>query len=153
MALNRRDILSGLKTILGTVVGIKTVVRSYGGGGDARTSGEEGIDITQYAESDLPLIDLLEPEELNEEEMTNRRSIQLLDTMLRVYFVDWNDNVQGTYETFVKNIRDKVGAEFRVNGTSTACWIVNISKVLGEVPVWHIEFDLRVKYYLDQQVT
>jgi len=153
MALNRRDILSGLETILGTVTGITTVVRSYGGGANVVRGGEEGIDISQYAEAQLPLIDLIEPEELNDEEMTSRRSIQFLDTVLRVYFVDWNDNVQGTYETLVKNIRDKVGAEFRVNGTATACWIVDISKVLGEVPLWNIEFNLRVKYYLDQQVT
>ena len=144
MALNRRDILSGLETLLGTVTGITTVVRSYG---------EEGIDITQYAESNLPLIDIIEPEEVNDEEMTNRRSIQFLDTVLRVYFVDWKDDVQVTYETFVKNIRDKVGAEFIVNGTATACWVTDITKTLGELPVWHIDFSLRVKYYLDQQST
>lgn len=144
MALNRRDILSTLETLLKTVTGITTVVRSYG---------EEGIDITQYAEANLPLIDLIEPAEDNDEEMTSRRSIQFLDTVLRIYFVDWNDNVQSTYETFVKNLRDKVGVEFRVNGTATACWVTSISKVLGEVPLWNIDFDLRVKYYLNQQIT
>jgi hypothetical protein len=144
MALNRRDILSQLETILATTTGITTVVRSYG---------EEGIDITQYAEADLPLLEIIEPAEENDEEMTSRRSVQFLDTVLRVYFVDWNDDVQSTYETFVKNVRDKVGANFKVDNKATGCWIVDISRVLGELPLWHIEFDLRVKYYLDQQVT
>jgi len=144
MALNRRDILSGLETLLATVTGITTVVRSYG---------DEGIDITQYTQANLPLIDLIEPAEENDEEMTSHRSIQFLDTVLRLYFVDWNDDVQSTYETFVKNLRDKVGGDFRVDGTATACWITDISKVLGEVPLWNIDFDLRVKYYLNQQIT
>lgn len=144
MALNRRDILAQLETILGTTTGIQTVVRSYG---------EEGIDITQYAEADLPLIDIIEPAEDNDEEMTSRRSVQFLDTVLRVHFVDWNDDVQSTYETHVKNIRDKLGAGFKVNDTATACWVVAISRVLGEVPVWFLEMELRVKYYLDQQNT
>lgn len=141
MALNRRDILSGLATILATVTGIVTVVRSYG---------EEGIDITQYAEAELPLIDIIEPSEDNDEEMTARRSIQFLDTVLRVHFVDWNDDVQSTYETHIKNIRDKVGAGFKVNDSATACWVTDITRVLGEVPLWKIELSLRVKYYLDQ---
>lgn len=141
---NRRAILSALETILKTVSGITTVVRSYG---------EEGIDITQYAEAELPLIDLNEPAEENDDEMTSRRSIQFMDTVLKVYFVDWNDAVQSTYETFVKNIRDKVGANFTVNQTATGCWVTDVSQVKGELPLWHIEFDLRVKYYLDQQAT
>jgi len=144
MALNRRDILIQLEIILGTITGITTVVRSYG---------ENGIDITQYADTDLPLIDLNEPGESNDEEMTSRRSIQDLEIVLRVYFVDWNDKIQSTYETYIKNIRDKIGSEFKVNNTVTACWITDISKVEGEVPVWHLDMTLNVKYYLNQLST
>lgn len=144
MALNRRDILAELETILGTISGITTVVRSYN---------KEGIDITQYADSDLPLIDLIEPAESNDEEMTSRRSIQFLEIVLRVYFVDWNDKIQSTYEAYIKNIRDKIGLEFKVNNTVTACWIIDISKVAGEVPVWYLDITLNVKYYLNQLST
>ena len=49
MAENRRDVLSGLETIIGEITSVTTVVRSY-----------KAIDITNYKEADLPIINIKE---------------------------------------------------------------------------------------------
>ena len=148
--LNRRDILSSLKTILESVDGIITVVRSYGIN-TTKTRANEGIDITQYSSTDLPLIDMNEPPEPTDEESTARHSVMLLDIELRVWFVDWTDQPQSSYETLMKNIRNKIGDNFKVNNTATACWVTDISDIKGELPLFYYDITLRVKYYLDQR--
>lgn len=139
---NRRSVLAGLATILGTVTGVTTVVRSYG-----------DFDVTQYAEVDLPLIVVEEPEEATDEDLTSRRAMMLLDSMLKVWFVDWNDNPQTTYETLMKNIRNKLGSEFLVNQTAVACWVTGIGKIQGQLPVRNFDVEITLRYYLDQQNT
>jgi ERCC4-related helicase len=152
MAFNRRDILSNLKTILEGVTGITTVVRSYGlNAVEARAN--EGMDISQYASTDLPLIDINEPMESADEELTSRRSVMFLETYLRVWFVDWNDQPQTTYETLMKRIRDAIGNNFTVNSTATACWVISVSAISGELPLFYYDIGLRLKYYLDQTAT
>ena len=146
---NRRTILAALKTILEELAPtyITTVVRTY-----------TEIDITNYLTADLPLIEIQEPEESAETEMTNRRSIQNLEVNLRVWFVDWAEDPDATiYETLMKQIRDKVGSKFALCVDSVpsaiANWVGRVSKVEGEMPVWHFTMDLILRYYLNQQAT
>jgi len=139
MAENRRAILSALKTLLESVTGVTTVVRSYG-----------ELDVAQYQASDLPLIEIEEPSESTDEDSTGRRAIMLLEAKLKVWFVDWNDIPQSTYETLMKNIRDDVGSGFTVSGSAVACWITVVSPIKGELPVFNFEMSLRLKYYLNQ---
>ena len=140
--LNRRDLLSTLKTALESVSGVTSVVRSYA-----------DIDILIYKSTELPLINVVEPLEDNFGEETARHSMQFLDLKLKVWFVSWAEVPTSTYETLMKNIRDKLGAEFTLSQTATACWITSIEKLEGEMPVYNFEMSLRAKYHLDQQST
>lgn len=140
--LNRRDALAGLKTTLEELAPatIITVVRTY-----------TEIDITEYNRADLPLIEIQEPEEDADTEMTGQRSIQNLMVKLKVWFFDWAVDPDATiYEALMKAIRDKIGANFKVGNTVIACWVGRISKIGGEMPVWNFETDLVMKYYLNQ---
>ena len=142
MPTKRKNILAELATFLATVTGVETVVRTY-----------TEIDITKYTASQLPLIELLEPAEMNDEELTGRRSIAQLETILKVWFVDWNDTPQATYETLVANIRNKIGDEFRVNNNAIACWVVGVTELDGELPVWNFKIGLKLLYSLNQLAT
>lgn len=137
-SLNRRDALSNLATILATTTGITTVVRTYG-----------DIDITKYSSTQLPLIEVQEPEETPDEEMTSMKQIAFLDLILKVWFVTWGMAPTSTYEDFVKAIRNKIGANFKLNDTATGCWVISVTKVEGEMPLFHFNISLRLKYYLD----
>jgi len=142
---NRRTILAALKTILEELAPtyITTVVRTY-----------TEIDITNYLTADLPLIEIQEPEESAETEMTNRRSIQNLEATLRVWFVDWAEDPDATiYETLMKQIRDKIGAQFKLDNSAIADWVGAIPKLCGEMPVWNFSMGLLLRYYLNQQAT
>jgi len=138
MSLNRRSVLSNLASILATTSGITTVVRTY-----------RDIDITKYASAGLPLLELQEPEEAPDEEMTSMMQIAFLDMKARVWFITWGETPTSTYEALVQAIRNKIGANFRLNETATGCWVINVTKVEGEMPLFHFDISLRLKYYLD----
>lgn len=145
MAQNRRTILAALKTILEELspAYVKTVVRTY-----------TEIDITNYLTADLPLIEIQEPAEDSDEEMTSRRSIRNLEVVLRVWFFDWAEDPDTViYETLMKQIRDKIGAEFKIDNTAIADWVGSVSVIAGEMPVWNFSMALILRYYLDQQAT
>jgi len=146
---NRRTVLATLKTGLEELkpTYVATVVRTY-----------TEIDITNYLTADLPLIEIQEPPEVSETEMTGRRSIRALEVALRVWFVDWAEDPDATiYEELMRQIRDKIGAKFTLLQAGVpaaiATWIGDTSKIEGEMPVWNFSMGLVLKYYLDQQAT
>lgn len=142
---NRRDVLAQLKIVLATITEIKTVVRAYL---------EAEFDIKQYAIAELPLVVVPEPAEETDEECTSQRSIMTLGTKLVIYFVDWAIDPDVTkYETLVKKIRDKIGANFNLNDTATEARVMSVSPVLGTMPVYNFVMELEMKYYLNEQVT
>ena len=140
MAQNRRDLLAGLKTLMGTVTGVVTVERSYG-----------ELDITVYASTDLPLVEIEEPEEDTDQEMTSHRTLMAVLVKLRVWFVDWNTDTQASYETLMKNIRDKIGGDFKLGDTTIESRVDSISPVEGILPVRNFQVVLELKYYLNEQ--
>ncbi len=135
---NRRLVLEELKTQLEAVSGVTTVVRSYG-----------DLDITNYAEAELPLIEIPEPNEPTYTEMTSQRNLMQLEVVLKVWFVDWYTTTQASYETLMKNIRDKIGAKFRLENDAIQCRVDSILKVEGELPLWNYGVVLELKYYLN----
>ncbi len=139
--MNRRDVLSGLKTILSSVSGIKTVVRTYA----------DLVLSASYKTTDLPLIEIREPEEYPETELTGMRQMELLNLTLRVWFIDWAESPTSTYETLVKDIRNKIGGSFTVGDSAVACWVNNVGIVEGEMPLFHFDIALRTKVYLNLQ--
>lgn len=151
MALNRRAALAKLKTILEEITEIKTVVRSYGGR-TVRGAGDlESFDITSYTSAQLPLIEIQEPAEDTEQQNTSMRAIMALECTLKLWFVSWAEIPTSAYETLIKKIRDKIGANFKLDNTVTGIWVIEISLVSGELPVYNIEIELAMKYYLNQQ--
>lgn len=141
--MNRRNILARIGTLMGLVTGVVTVVRSY-----------DGIDPTQYAESAYPIVDIHEPGEENEDELTSMRSMQFLKVVLSVHFVSWGIDPSSTYESLMKNIRDEIGGDFELNGESTATWITDVSLVDSELfPLYSFDIGLMCKYYLNLQAT
>jgi thioester reductase-like protein len=142
MSQNRRTILSNLTTALGNVTGVTTVVRTI-----------TEIDITQYTESQLPLINVREPEENTEDEMTSMKSMMNLEILTTVFFIRWGMDPDSTYETLVKNIRNQIGANFTLNGSCTGTWVTDVSLVTGEMPLFRFDVILRCEYYLDLKST
>lgn len=145
MSQTRRTILAALKLILEELAPtyVTTVVRTY-----------MELDITNYLTADLPLIEIQEPEESAETEMTSRRSIQNLEVTLRVWFFNWAEEPdEAIYETLMKQIRDKIGSEFKIDNTAIADWVGGITKLEGEMPVWNFSMGLILRYYLNQQST
>ena len=137
---NRRNILAELKTVLEEITEVKTVVRSH-----------MDIDIAQYASANLPLINILEPSESAEAELTDRRATQLLEgPQLRVHFVEWAEVPSTAYETLVKAIRDKIGGNFKLNNKVIACWVKSISRTDGLMPLYFFNIELRLMYCLNQ---
>lgn len=141
MLQNRRDILANLKTALTAVTELKTVVRTYG-----------GVDIGEYLETDLPLADIVEPEE-DPQDLTGQRQMIFIDTRVVVYFVHWGVAPNATYETLMKKIRNKIGDSFTLTETATGCWVVSVSKVTGNFPLFSFELGLKIKYYLEEKDT
>jgi len=142
MAENRRTLLANLETALGTVTGITTVLRHY-----------INLDITQYAEAELPLVAIKEPAEENDQELTGRRAMVTLDLNIRLYFVSWGIAPTGTYETLMKSIRDKIGGDFNLTSSSVATWVTDVSAIDGDMPLYFVDIGLRSLYYLKQQAT
>lgn len=152
MAQNRRDVLSSLKTILEGISGIETVVRSYISQVHVDVP-TEGLDISLYSSSDLPLIEVMDPDEETYQELTSHRAMMQLFVKLRVWFVDWNIDVQSAYETIMKNIRDGIGDEFKVDNKAVECRVDNISAPSGSLPVRNFQMDLELRYYLNEKNT
>ncbi len=142
MADNRRDLLAYLATLLGAVTGVVTVVRTL-----------VEIDITNYNEAELPLIAVKEPKEIPKTEMTSMRAIQDLETQLKVFFVVWGQNPTSTYETLMKDIRNKLGNDFTLGGNANKILVKDVSLIFGEMPLYHFLMDLDSEYYLDQKAT
>lgn len=143
MTENRRTLLASLKTVLEAVTGITTVVRHYA----------EVLDVSKYKEADMALIAIHEPSEVAEEELTSMRAMQWLEIKLRVYFMDWELVVGATYETLLKNIRDAIGADPRLNSSTVFTYVGSISAVEGEMPLYSFTVELKSRYYLDQTST
>ena len=143
MAQTRKTLIENLLTILGDVDDINTVLRFY-----------INLDITQYKEEEeLPLIAVKEPAEENDQEMTDRRAMATLDLTIRLYFVSWGITPTDTYETLMKNIRDKIGGDFNLNSSSVATWVTDVSEIDGDMPLYFVDIGLRSLYYLNQQAT
>lgn len=138
MELNRRDLLSNFATILDMISEVQTVVRS-----------NAVLDISKYYTTDLPLIEIQEANETPDRELTSMRQLAFLDLVLRVYFVEWGEIPTATYETLIKKIRNQIGNNFNINNTASGAWVVGVGKVEGEMPLYHLDLDVRVKYYLD----
>jgi len=140
MAENRRELLAYLATLLGTVAGVITVVRTF-----------IEIDITNYNEAELPLIAIKEPRETPKTEMTSMRAMQDLEIQLKVFFVVWGQNPTDAYETLMKNIRNKLGNDFTLGGYANKTLVKDVSSVFGEMPLYYFLMDLDSEYYLDQK--
>jgi len=142
--MSRAEVLSNLETILGAVSEIKTVVRSYFGA---------NFDITQYSTTDLPLVVIPEPEETTHQELTSHRAIMNLSLDLIVYFLSWGVSPIDSYESLVKAIRDKIGANFTLNGSATEARVNRISSISGNLPVYWFVIELELRYYLNETST
>lgn len=140
MAQHRDDILAALATLMSTISGVNTVARTY-----------MNIDITQYTESQLPLIEIKEPEESSKVNLVNMRQLMDLGVELRVFFVSWGEIPTSTYETLIKNIRDAIGNDFTLSGNIVACYVTEIGSIEGRVPVYNFEITLQMEYYLSQK--
>ena len=139
MKLNRRDIGSNVASVLQALTEVKNVVRS-----NAR------LDISNYYETDLPLIEIKEAAETPDVELTSQRQMSFLDLTLRVYFVEWGEFPNSTYETLIKKIRNIIGNNFTLNETANGAWVVGVGEIQGAMPLYYLDLDCRVKYYLEQ---
>ena len=146
MAQNRRDILDSLKTLIESVTGITTVIRTY-------NEDDEALNIEIYATADLPLVEIKEPDEPTYQEMTSHRTLMQLLVDLRVYFVDWNTNVQASYETLMRDIRNKIGDDFKLGNTTIESRVDSISPIEGVLPVRSFGISLELRYYLNEKST
>ena len=137
---SRKNVLSQLAIVLAEVTQIKTVVRSL----------IQDFDITQYSQSQLPLVVVPEPLEETFDEMTDQRSVMELATILRVYFVFWGISPDAAYEALMTAIRNKLGNNFTLNSTAIICRVAGASIILGTMPVYDFTIRLEVKYYLTE---
>jgi len=72
---------------------------------------------------------------------------------LKVYFVDWNTDVQDSYETLMKNLRDKIGGDFKLGNTTIESRVDSISPVEGILPLRSFGISLELRYYLNEKST
>ena len=142
MSLNKRDIFAALKTLLEEITEVKTVVRVF-----------DPIDIKLRFTTELPLIEIQEPDETVDKSMTSRRSIMSLATQLRVFFVRWGDVPNNDYENLEKVIRNKIGDNFCIENTAIATFVTKVSKVAGPMPLYQFTIGLRMLYYINETQT
>jgi hypothetical protein len=140
--MNRRDLLAALQTLLTSVTGVTTVVRTH-----------TAIDLTQYLSTQLPMVEIIEPAENTDQELTGRRQMVAFDLSLNVHFLVWGNSPVTAYETLVKNIRDKIGSDFCLGGKATGVWVTATRAPEGEYPLFKFVIDLTAKYYLDETST
>jgi len=144
MAQNRRSVLAAFEALMGAISQVTTVVRSY-----------SPIDITQRTQAELPLINIMEPAEEPEEHLTSMREMAWLTLNMRLYFVHFEETPDAVYGGLVKAIRDKIGNNFRVSNTATSALIDSISAIGegSEMPLYWMDFEVAIKYYLDEKIT
>lgn len=142
MALNRRDTLDAFSTLMSAVSGVGNVVRSL-----------VPVDIKQYTIAQLPLINIIEPPEDVQDQMTSMRAMQNLALNVRTYFVYWGADPDSTYEALMKAIRDRIGAGFKVSNTATAAQVGLITELDGEMPLYFFDIEIVITYYLNQEAT
>jgi len=143
MALTRRATLAAFATLMEEISEITTVVRSL-----------RPIDPKQYAQAELPLLNIVEPEEDVKEEEIGMHSLQELTLDgFRLYFLNWGETPSATYETLIKRVRDKLGDNFKVSNTATAALIGSISAVQGRMPLYWVDVEVRIEYYMAQTNT
>ena len=138
MAYHKRNTaLDELKSILSTVSGVNTVVRTF-----------DGVDITTRTQSELPLIDIQEPSSsiVKEREKSPLR-LTTLELTVRVYFLAWADSVTSSYETLLSAIRTKIASNHTLNNKCSYCEVVTISEVKGEMPLYHFDMILNIDIY------
>ena len=144
MAQNRRSILTAFAALIDAISQVTTVVRSY-----------RPVDITQYTQAELPLINIIEPAEEPEEHLTSMKEMAWLNLNMRLYFLNWGETPDATYGGLVKAIRDKIGNNFKVSNTATSALIDSISAIGegSEMPLYWMDFEVAIKYYLDEKIT
>lgn len=144
MAQNRRSVLAAFAVLMDTISQVTTVVRTY-----------RPIDIKQRVQADLPLLNIVEPEEEPEDHLTSMREIAWLTLNMRLYFVHFAEVPDPTYGGLVKAIRDKIGNNFRVSNTATSALIESITTISEDsmMPLYWMDFEVAIKYYLDEQST
>jgi len=142
MAENRRDVLSGLETIIDAISEVTTTVRTYA-----------PVDILNYKEAEMPLVNIIEPGEDTYQDMTSHRAIMSLGVVLKVWFVSWAEVPTSTYETLMKEIRDAIGANFTLGGAVDAAWVDGVTEISGEMPVYNYGISMQVRYYLNAAAT
>jgi len=140
---NRRTVLAKLAVKMAEVDEIKKVIRVY----------VKNFDLTQFTQAQLPLLAIIEPAEETDDEMTSQKSLMALATQFSIHFLHWGITPDSTYETLVKAIRDKVGANFDLDGVVTEARVSDLSVIGGEMPLYNFDMDLEMKYYLDEMVT
>ncbi len=144
MAQNRRSVLTAFAALMDAIAVVTTVVRTY-----------RPVDIKQYTRAELPLINIVEPEEEPEDHLTSMREIAMLTLNMRLYFVHFAEIPDPTYGGLVKAIRDKIGNNFRVSNTATSALIDSITVISEDstMPLYWMDFEVAIKYYLDEQST
>jgi len=140
---NRRTVLAKLAIKMAEVDEIKTVIRVY----------VKNFDLTQFLQAQLPLLAIIEPAEETDDEMTSQRSLMALATQFVIHFLHWGITPDPAYEILVKKIRDKVGANFDLDGLITEARVDSVSVISGAMPLYNFDMDLEMKYYLNEMVT
>jgi len=144
MAQNRRSVLTAFAALMDAISQVTTVVRSYA-----------PINIGQRTQAELPLINIMEPAEEPEEHLTSMREMAWLNLNMRLYFLHFEETPDAAYGGLVKAIRDKIGNNFRVSNTATSALVDSISAIGegSEMPLYWMDFEVAIKYYLDEKVT
>lgn len=144
MALNRRSILAAFAVLMNAIGAVTTVVRTY-----------RPVDIKQYTRAQMPLINIVEPAEEPEEHLTSMREMAWLTLNMRLYFLHWGETPDPTYGGLVKAIRNKIGGNFRVSNTATSALIDSITVISEDssMPLYWMDFEVAIKYYLDEKNT
>ncbi len=140
---NRRLILAKLAVEMGTVVGINTAIRVY----------TKTFDLTQFTQAQLPLLAIIEPAEETDDELTSQRSLMALIAQMSLHFLHWGITPNATFETIIKAIRDKIGDDFDLGGLITEVRIDTLSTIGGAMPLFNVDIDLEMKYYLNEMDT
>lgn len=67
----------------------------------------------------------------------------------------FEETPDAVYGGLVKAIRDKIGNNFRVSNTATSALIDSISAIGegSEMPLYWMDFEVAIKYYLDEKIT
>lgn len=140
---NRRLILAKLAEEMEAVDEIKTAIRVY----------KKDFDLTQFTQAQLPLLAIVEPAEETDDEMTSQRTLMALVAQMSLHFLHWGITPNATFGTIIKAIRDKIGDNFDLGGLITVARIADLSTIGGAMPLFNVDIDLEMKYYLNEMDT